>query len=63
MLNAFANPSPKLWLVPDCSAFAIVHQGLDRVGCLCTGKFLLVGLASADNRNCQEVLAQIRVYI
>lgn len=37
---------------------AIVHQGLDRVGCLCTGKFLLlVGLASADNRNCQEVLA------
>ena len=19
--NAFANPSPKLWLVPDCSAF------------------------------------------
>ena len=40
---------------------AVMHEGLDRVGRLGAGEFLLVRLAAADDRDCQEVLQEIRI--
>ena len=43
--------------------FSVMHQGLDRVCRLCTGKFLFVCLASLDNRNSQHLLTKISIYV
>ena len=43
--------------------FSVMHQGLDRVCRLCTGKFLFVCLASLDNRDCQHLLTEICINV
>ena len=43
--------------------FSVMHQRLDRIGCLCTGKFFLVCLLPTDNRDRQHFLAKISVHI
>ena len=42
---------------------SVMHQRLNRIGSLRTCKLLLLGLASADDRHCQYLLAEVRVQI
>ena len=39
----------------------VVHQGFDRIGRFRAGEFFLFGLASADDRDRQDLFAEIRV--
>ena len=41
--------------------FSVVHQRLYRIGCLRSGKLLLLGLLSLDNRNRQNLLQKVRI--
>ena len=40
---------------------SVMHQRLDGISGLCTGKFLLIRLLAADHRDRQEVLTEICV--
>ena len=40
-----------------------MHQGFYGVGCLCSGKLLLIGFLSLDDRNSQHLLTEVCIYI
>ena len=42
---------------------SVMHQRLNRIGSLRARKLLLLGLASADDRHCQYLLAEVRVQV
>ena len=44
-------------------SFAVVHKSLDRIGGFSTGEFFLIRLPSADDRDSEEILKEIRVKI
>ena len=51
MPKAFAKPSPKLWLVPDWSAFPSCIKDSMGIGCLSTCEFFFICLLSANDRD------------
>ena len=62
-IKRFSKSIPEVMACPWLKSFSVMHQCFDRISGIGPCKLFFLRLLSFDNRNCQVLLAEVRIHI